>query len=125
MPWFLAGTLFPITALPGWLEAASKALPLTHALAVMRYGLLDSHGAALHHIWGMSNVTAMAAATKRPGQVVGLHFFNPVPLMKLVEVVRTILTDDTVAATATEWIRAVGKVPYVEMVHRDNLVVVG
>lgn len=61
VPWFLAGTLFPITALPGWLEAVSKALPLTHALAVMRYGLLDPHAAALHHIWGMSNVTAMAA----------------------------------------------------------------
>jgi 3-hydroxybutyryl-CoA dehydrogenase len=57
------------------------------------------------------NVTAMAAATKRPGQVLGLHFFNPVPLMKLVEVVRTILTDDATATTATEWIRAVGKVP--------------
>jgi 3-hydroxybutyryl-CoA dehydrogenase len=57
------------------------------------------------------NVTAMAAATKRPAQVVGLHFFNPVPLMKLVEVVRTILTDDAAAATATEWVRAVGKVP--------------
>jgi 3-hydroxybutyryl-CoA dehydrogenase len=57
------------------------------------------------------NVTAMAAATKRPGQVLGLHFFNPVPLMKLVEVVRTILTDDRSAAAAFEWVQAVGKVP--------------
>jgi 3-hydroxybutyryl-CoA dehydrogenase len=57
------------------------------------------------------NVTAMAAATKRPGNVVGLHFFNPVPLMKLVEVVRTLLTDETAAREATEWVRAVGKVP--------------
>src|ERR671937_736192 len=57
------------------------------------------------------NVTAMAAATKRPGQVIGLHFFNPVPLMKRVEVVRTILPEDATAATAAEWIRAVGKVP--------------
>jgi 3-hydroxybutyryl-CoA dehydrogenase len=57
------------------------------------------------------NVTAMAAATKRPGQVLGLHFFNPVPLMKLVEVVRTILTDDATVRTATEWVKAVGKVP--------------
>ena len=57
------------------------------------------------------NVTAMAAATKRPGKVVGLHFFNPVPLMKLVEVVRTLLTDDTAVREVTEWVRAVGKVP--------------
>ncbi len=57
------------------------------------------------------NVTAMAAATKRPAQVLGMHFFNPVPLMKLVEIVRTILTDDNAAATATEWVKAVGKVP--------------
>jgi len=57
------------------------------------------------------NVTGMAAATKRPQQVLGLHFFNPVPLMKLVEVVRTILTDDASVATATEWVRSIGKVP--------------
>ena len=57
------------------------------------------------------NVTAMAAATKRPDQVLGLHFFNPVPLMKLVEVVRTILTDDATVTTATEWVRALAKVP--------------
>jgi 3-hydroxybutyryl-CoA dehydrogenase len=57
------------------------------------------------------NVTAMAAATKRPGRVLGMHFFNPVPLMKLVEIVRTILTDDAAASAATEWVKAVGKVP--------------
>jgi 3-hydroxybutyryl-CoA dehydrogenase len=57
------------------------------------------------------NVTAIAAATKRPGKVLGLHFFNPVPLMKLVEVVHTILTDDAAAREATEWVRAIGKVP--------------
>jgi 3-hydroxybutyryl-CoA dehydrogenase len=55
------------------------------------------------------NVTAMAAATKRPGQVVGLHFFNPVPLMKLVEVVRTILTDDQSVKAAHEWVQSLGK----------------
>ncbi len=57
------------------------------------------------------NVTQLAAATKRPAQVLGLHFFNPVPLMKLVEVARTILTDESALKAATEWVRAVGKVP--------------
>jgi 3-hydroxybutyryl-CoA dehydrogenase len=57
------------------------------------------------------NVTAMAAATKRPAQVLGLHFFNPVPLMRLVEVVRTILTDDATFKTAWEWVQRIGKTP--------------
>jgi len=57
------------------------------------------------------NVTAIAAASRRPGRVLGLHFFNPVPLMKLVEVARTILTDEATVQTATEWVRAVGKTP--------------
>jgi 3-hydroxybutyryl-CoA dehydrogenase len=56
------------------------------------------------------NITAMAAATKRPGQVLGLHFFNPVPLMKLVEVVQTILTDEKSVLTAYEWVQGVGKI---------------
>jgi 3-hydroxybutyryl-CoA dehydrogenase len=53
----------------------------------------------------------MAATTGRPAQVLGLHFFNPVPLMRLVEVVRTILTDDAAVKTATEWVQALGKTP--------------
>ncbi|HEV8630640.1 MAG TPA: 3-hydroxyacyl-CoA dehydrogenase NAD-binding domain-containing protein, partial [Thermoanaerobaculia bacterium] len=45
-------------------------------------------------------ITQLAAATRRPDRVLGLHFFNPVPAMKLVEVVRTLLTGDDAFATA-------------------------
>jgi ABC-2 type transport system permease protein len=60
LPWFFAGSFFPINALPAGLTAFAKVLPLTHALALMRYGLVDPHGNGLHDIWGMTNVTAMA-----------------------------------------------------------------
>jgi ABC-2 type transport system permease protein len=60
VPWFLAGSLFPITALPGFLAWFARFLPLTHGLAVMRYGLLgDSSG--LHDIWRLSDPGLMAA----------------------------------------------------------------
>src|SRR5437867_4144473 len=60
LPWFLAGALFPIAALPTGLTWIAKVLPLTHGLALMRYGLLgDSTG--LRQIWSMGNATAMAA----------------------------------------------------------------
>lgn len=60
LPWFLAGALFPIGALPVVLHWVARFLPLTHGLALMRYGLLgDSSG--LHAIWGMSDPTPMAA----------------------------------------------------------------
>ena len=57
------------------------------------------------------SITELAAATKRPERFIGLHFFNPVPLMKLVEVVRTIATADDVVETAYEFGKRVGKVP--------------
>ncbi len=56
-------------------------------------------------------VVECAAATSRPGDVVGLHFFNPAPVMKLVEVVQTISTAADVAASAREFSRSLGKVP--------------
>jgi ABC-type polysaccharide/polyol phosphate export permease len=60
LPWFLAGALFPIAALPGALTWVARLLPLTHGLALMRYGLLgDSSG--LQDIWSMDSVHAMAA----------------------------------------------------------------
>ncbi|MGH3785940.1 MAG: 3-hydroxyacyl-CoA dehydrogenase family protein [Pseudonocardiaceae bacterium] len=56
-------------------------------------------------------VVECAAATSRPGNVVGMHFFNPAPIMKLVEVVQTISTAPDVAATAREFASSLGKVP--------------
>lgn len=59
LPWFLAGALFPITALPIFLRWITKFLPLTHTLAVLRYGLRgDPSGLAA--IWHMSSPAAMA-----------------------------------------------------------------
>lgn len=56
-------------------------------------------------------VTQLAMATSRPARFVGLHFFNPVPVMKLVEVVRTLLTEDAALAEIDEFCRAIGKTP--------------
>ncbi len=57
------------------------------------------------------SITELMTATKRPERFVGLHFFNPVPLMKLVEVVRTIATASDVYETAYEFGKKLGKVP--------------
>lgn len=56
-------------------------------------------------------ITEMAAATRRPEKFVGLHFFNPVPIMKLVEVVRTIQTSQETFDSAFEFGKSLGKVP--------------
>jgi 3-hydroxybutyryl-CoA dehydrogenase len=57
------------------------------------------------------SVTELMAATLRPERFIGLHFFNPVPLMKLVEVVRTIATAPEVYDAACEFAKRLGKVP--------------
>jgi ABC-type polysaccharide/polyol phosphate export permease len=60
VPWFIAGSLFPISALPAALTFFAKLLPLTHALAVMRFGLLGDES-GLRQIWGLTDPTVMAA----------------------------------------------------------------
>ncbi|HUC23248.1 MAG TPA: 3-hydroxyacyl-CoA dehydrogenase NAD-binding domain-containing protein [Streptosporangiaceae bacterium] len=57
------------------------------------------------------SVTAIAAASKHPGRVIGMHFFNPAPVMRLVEVVSTVLTTDGVTAAASDLARRLGKTP--------------
>ncbi len=62
-------------------------------------------------------IAELAAGTKRPDRFAGLHFFNPVPVMKLVEVVRAIETSDDTITRVTEFARALGKTP---IACRDN-----
>jgi len=57
------------------------------------------------------SITELLTSTKRPERFVGLHFFNPVPLMKLVEVVRTIATPNEVYESVYEFAKKLGKVP--------------
>ena len=57
------------------------------------------------------SITSLAAATERPAAVVGLHFFNPVPAMKLVEVVRGLLTSDETHRAVVRFVEALGKTP--------------
>ena len=56
-------------------------------------------------------VIDMAVATHRPARVIGFHFFNPAQVMKLVELVHTVATDDSVVASATAFAERLGKVP--------------
>jgi 3-hydroxybutyryl-CoA dehydrogenase len=58
-------------------------------------------------------ITSLAAATKRPDRVIGMHFFNPVPVLELVEVVRGRETSDETADAITELARELGKTPAV------------
>jgi ABC-type multidrug transport system permease subunit len=60
LPFFFAGALFPISAMPAPLTAVAKVLPLTHALALLRYGFVDPSGKGLHDIWGMHSVATEA-----------------------------------------------------------------
>ncbi len=56
------------------------------------------------------SITEIASATKRPDKVVGMHFFNPVPLMKLVEVIRGYYSSDESVAVVTEFSKKLGKI---------------
>ena len=59
------------------------------------------------------NVTQMGAVTKRPDKVCGLHFFNPAPVMKLVEIVRTISTSDVTVEQVRQFALSLGKTPVI------------
>lgn len=68
------------------------------------------------------SITEIAAATKRPGKVVGMHFFNPVPAMKLVEIIKGLTTDDETRDSVVELAKSLGKTP-VEVAEAPGFVV--
>lgn len=75
---------------------------------------LDTHAPAstiLASNTSSISITKIASATKRPEQVIGMHFMNPVPIMKLVEVIRGYATSDEVTSTIMELSRKIGKTP--------------
>lgn len=92
------------------IEAVKEDMAVKRALFAELDGLLAPHAIICSNTSSLC-VLEMAAATKRPKNVAGLHFFNPVPLMKLVEVVKTIVTSDETVEMLYAFAKRVGKTP--------------
>ncbi len=86
-------------------------------IADLKYEIFDQldrfapHDAILASNTSSISITAIASRTQRPGQVIGMHFMNPVPVMKLVEVIRGLRTGDATTETVMALSRTLGKVP--------------
>ena len=104
-PAALADCDLVVEAIPEHL--GTKAAVLAHVDTIVRPDvILASNTSSL-------SVTEIGVHTSRPGKVVGLHFFNPAPVQKLVEVVRTVVTEPDVITDAVDFVRSLGKEPVV------------
>jgi len=91
-------------------EAATENVALKFRIFADLDRLADAEAILASNTSSIS-ITAIAAQTKRPQQVIGMHFMNPVPVMQLVEVIRGLATTDAVTQRVLELSRAVGKTP--------------
>ncbi|HEX5005411.1 MAG TPA: 3-hydroxybutyryl-CoA dehydrogenase [Gemmatimonadales bacterium] len=91
-------------------EAASERPDVKFALFEQLDGIAKPSAILATNTSSIS-ITEIAARTKRPGQVIGMHFMNPVPVMQLVEVIRGHATTDDTAAWTMDTARALGKTP--------------
>jgi 3-hydroxybutyryl-CoA dehydrogenase len=89
-------------------EAVSEDLALKRELIGALDGLVGPQAVLASNTSSLS-ITELSTFSRRPERFIGLHFFNPVPLMKLVEVVRTLRTAPDALESAGEWCRAIGK----------------
>jgi len=92
------------------IEAIVEDLSVKHEVFDALDGICGKHAIFASNTSSLS-ITEMMRATRRPDRFIGLHFFNPVPLMKLVEVVRTVATDPAVVAQALDFAGKLGKTP--------------
>jgi 3-hydroxybutyryl-CoA dehydrogenase len=92
------------------IEAATENLELKLKLFAQIDGLAKP-GAILASNTSSISVTRLAAATKRPDRVIGMHFFNPVPVMQLVELIRGLATSDDTYAAVEAITKKIGKAP--------------
>lgn len=98
----------------GSAELVVEAVPEVESLKREVFANLDGiapRDAILASNTSSISITKIGAATSRPGQVVGMHFMNPVPVMKLVEVIRGLATADETVRIISDLARALGKVP--------------
>ena len=91
-------------------EAATERLDLKLKIFEQLDAVAPEHGILATNTSSIS-ITKIAAATKRPAQVIGMHFMNPVPIMKLVEVIRGYDTSDATTETTVALSKQLGKVP--------------
>jgi len=92
------------------IEAIIESVPQKKEMYAALDGIVKKNAIFASNTSSIS-ITELMTATKRPERFVGLHFFNPVPLMKLVEVVRTIATAPDAYESACEFAKKLGKVP--------------
>jgi len=115
-PGAVLGRIHPGTALEG-VKGASLVVEAASENPAVKFPLFEQldrlapPGAILASNTSSISITEIGARTRRPGQVIGMHFMNPVPVMQLVEVIRGHATTDATTATVMEAARALGKTP--------------
>nr|WP_280518580.1 3-hydroxybutyryl-CoA dehydrogenase [Lederbergia wuyishanensis] len=92
------------------IEAATENMDVKKAIFAKLDGIAPEHTILASNTSSLP-ITEIAAATSRPEKVIGMHFMNPVPVMKLVEIIRGLATGDEVYETIERMAKVLGKVP--------------
>jgi 3-hydroxybutyryl-CoA dehydrogenase len=90
------------------IEAATENLDIKRRIMKQADEIIAPHAVLATNTSSIS-ITALAAASSRPERFIGMHFFNPVPVMALVELIRGLLTSDATHSAAADFIRRIGK----------------